>query len=1045
LPSQNNDEEVIFANSNSHIEIINNFLSISDLDYMLDKICEEMPNIINELNCSIFLIPELVTENTDELVKGDGTTISNSEMEKEFIVLARTSIEGFNKKIGKAYYQKGFGLIGRIFETGQSLQIKDIQNENELNAVDEKLEWTDESFGIEFKFQSKIKRITFLGIPLMKDNTTFGVLSVGYVPTNDSIPDFVHDLLTSITQILSNLIENVQLIRKQNESIERLVKIGSTKEREEVFDYIVQEASILVGAENCELYTLDEYGENIELRSTTGKNMKYLDPKPYERGYGLTGWIFKTGKPLWVGNVQNFEKGRRLSDEDLETISDGKEINEQDRWIKWEDLDGRYKNQIPPAHPYFLGVPIKSDIGEVKGVLRVSAPTSKYSFEKKDMQLLQNFTNNISLILHNERQRQLNEVLIEVGNIYEKKELFNFVVERIPKLVLGRGCSIFLKQSDADKLFLAYTNSHALKKENVIIDLIYEYGEGKTGFVADIKKPLLINYYGTGEIQKKNIRADYKKYDDNSNNIVCYFRDEKGNLVGLIRIVKNDSEDEFTKEEIEKFCNFCEREIIYDDSGLKSLKKTICETGEHGYAQSFLAVPIESKTGGLLGVLRIPRTSEGGRFSDNDLVLVESIVARLTSALEIETNLKILSDINSRINSYASKDEIIETILEAVTDTLGFEFATIQFVNTKNDTIVTEAGRKNSFIEGAIDPKRWVGESNPLNPPKGQKRDIQAYVLMEREKPEVIKRWDYHFNKKLYDKFHHENLVRAFVPIIAYKPTGEPIKIGTLEVGHNISRKDNIDFQELEVIKAVANQVAITIYREQRWSELIDITSHQLRNDITAVKSTIDFMLRKKWGNINNKQQLFLERALRRVNEQDRVIYNLLDIAKIVKEKATVDKEFQDLSFIVNKIVQEFEYDIKLKNINLKLDLSVKGGTKFDKWKIEQILKNLLDNAIKFTPKEGKIIISTFEDEEYVGVKISDTGVGIPEGERSKIFEEFYRGDSSRTGGVRGMGIGLKIAKNYVELHRGKIWVECVENNGSTFFFTIPRVREEDT
>lgn len=1037
---------VSFHKTKDFMHLLNDFLSVSDLDSLLYKICAEVPNIIGT-NCSIFLIPELVPEYTGQLVRGAETTVSASELDKEFIVLARTTIEEFREEIGKIFYQKGYGLTGWIFEKGRPLRIKDMQNNNELKAIDENLKWADEYKNAEFRFSEKRRRMPFLGVPLMKGDTILGVIEVGDTLIGGSFSSHAQDILTSFARILSNLLENVQLIEKQKESIERLVKIGSTKNRQEVFDSIVQETSTLVGAENCELYTLDEFGEKIVLHASTGGYMEERNPKPYETGYGLTGWVFKTGKPLWLGNIQEFKKGKFLNDRDLKIVSDGKEINEEDRWIKWADVDKRYKKQHLTAYPSFLGVPIKSEIGEVLGVLRASAPMSKESFDKNDMYLLQDFANNISLILHNERQKQLNEVLIEVGNIYNKSKLFNYVVDQIPKLVLGRGCSVFLKQQGTNKLSLAYTNSPLLKRngniQRDVIDLLYEYGEGKTGFVANIGRPLLINYYGTGEIQKRKMQEDYRKYKKYSNNLVCYLSDEKGSHVGITRIFKSETEKKFTKKEGDKFHDFCKEELIYKEGGLPSHKKTICETGEQGYVPSFLAAPIKSKTGGLLGVIRIPRTSEGGKFSYNDLLLVESIVARLTSALEIETNLKILSDINSRINSYASKDEILERILEAVTDTLGFEFATIQLVDNEEDTIETVGGRKNSFIEDAIDPRGWAGLSHPLNPPEGKKRDIHAYVLMEEENPFIIKGWDDHFHKEIYNRFHHETLVRAFVPIIAYEPaTGEPIKIGTLEVGHNIYRKDHIDDQELEVIKAVANQVAITIRNREQRSELISDASHQLRTFLTPVKSCIDNMLYETYGRINDKQRSRLKTALSSLEEEFRLIENLLGLARIAKEKASLEEEFQDISSTIMDVAQIFEYDVKEKNISLNCESLIERRTMLDRSKIKHVLTNLLENAIKFTPEGGHITVSTFEGEEYFGVKVHDTGIGIPEGERSKIFEEFYQGDSSSLGRVGGSGIGLSIAKNYVELHGGKIWVESEGDTGSTFIFTIPKVRE---
>ena len=107
--------------------------------------------------------------------------------------------------------------------------------------------------------------------------------------------------------------------------------------------------------------------------------------------------------------------------------------------------------------------------------------------------------------------------------ITKKDKLFDYVVNKIPGLVLGRGCSIFLKEQGVlgttKKIFLAYTNSPVLKIDKQgrnVIDLHYKYGEGKTGFVADIKRSLLINYYGDGKIQEKKLANNYLKYSKNT-------------------------------------------------------------------------------------------------------------------------------------------------------------------------------------------------------------------------------------------------------------------------------------------------------------------------------------------------------------------------------------------------------------------------------------------------------------------------------------------------------------------------------------------------
>jgi len=104
---------------------------------------------------------------------------------------------------------------------------------------------------------------------------------------------------------------------------------------------------------------------------------------------------------------------------------------------------------------------------------------------------------------------------------------------------------------------------------------------------------------------------------------------------------------------------------------------------------------------------------------------------------------------------------------------------------------------------------------------------------------------------------------------------------------------------------------------------------------------------------------------------------------------------------------------------------------------MEQVLVNLIHNAVKFTQVGGKVTLLAEADNDFVRFAVRDTGAGIPADEVTRIFERFYRVDKSRTGS--GTGLGLSIAKHIVEAHGGKIWAESIEGQGSTFYFTIPQ------
>jgi two-component system phosphate regulon sensor histidine kinase PhoR len=107
-----------------------------------------------------------------------------------------------------------------------------------------------------------------------------------------------------------------------------------------------------------------------------------------------------------------------------------------------------------------------------------------------------------------------------------------------------------------------------------------------------------------------------------------------------------------------------------------------------------------------------------------------------------------------------------------------------------------------------------------------------------------------------------------------------------------------------------------------------------------------------------------------------------------------------------------------------------------DPARMQQVLVNLIHNAIKFTPPNGEITVAAEEKEKFVIFSIKDTGVGIPEEDLDRIFERFYKADRARSSG--GTGLGLSISRHLVESHQGKIWVESIQGKGSTFFFSLP-------
>lgn len=222
-------------------------------------------------------------------------------------------------------------------------------------------------------------------------------------------------------------------------------------------------------------------------------------------------------------------------------------------------------------------------------------------------------------------------------------------------------------------------------------------------------------------------------------------------------------------------------------------------------------------------------------------------------------------------------------------------------------------------------------------------------------------------------------------------------------------------------------------------SEFLSTVSHELRSPLASIKWCLEGTLSGLYGAINAKQRERFELALAKANEETYLIENLLDLVRIQAGRVSLVLTQEDLTKIVQDVIQEFKRDAKDKDITLQVELPPEPlHVALDRQKMKQIVANLVSNAIKFTPGPGRVTVSVTRQNNHVIVAVSDTGIGIPRQEWDRIFERFYQVDRDLTRKIGGSGIGLNIVKNYVELHYGEISVESEVGKGSTFTVRIP-------
>jgi two-component system phosphate regulon sensor histidine kinase PhoR len=171
------------------------------------------------------------------------------------------------------------------------------------------------------------------------------------------------------------------------------------------------------------------------------------------------------------------------------------------------------------------------------------------------------------------------------------------------------------------------------------------------------------------------------------------------------------------------------------------------------------------------------------------------------------------------------------------------------------------------------------------------------------------------------------------------------------------------------------------------------------------------------------------------------MVTELLELSRIESGRLSLDRKHLDPYDLLVSASKRMSLQAERARLTLRVEcMEDLPNVNIDLQRLEQVLVNLIHNAVKFTRAGGEIVLLAEKGIGEVRFAVRDTGIGIPEEDVSRIFERFYRVDKSRAGS--GTGLGLSIAKHIVEAHGGKIWAESVERQGSTFYFTIPTVSE---
>ena len=237
------------------------------------------------------------------------------------------------------------------------------------------------------------------------------------------------------------------------------------------------------------------------------------------------------------------------------------------------------------------------------------------------------------------------------------------------------------------------------------------------------------------------------------------------------------------------------------------------------------------------------------------------------------------------------------------------------------------------------------------------------------------------------------------------------------------------------------------VERERR--DFVSNVSHELRTPLTSMRSYLEALNDGAWKDPDIAPR-FLAVTQEETDRMIRMITDLLNLSRMDAGKDTFELEYVNINELFSHVLNRFDMMLQSADKPVKPFVIKRDFTKRDLWvevdadKMIQVLDNIMNNAIKYSPSGGTITCRLMETHNNIVISIADEGLGVPKKDIPHVFDRFFRVDKARARSMGGTGLGLAISKEVVQKHGGKIWLESIENKGSTFFISLPYVPYEE-
>jgi signal transduction histidine kinase len=233
------------------------------------------------------------------------------------------------------------------------------------------------------------------------------------------------------------------------------------------------------------------------------------------------------------------------------------------------------------------------------------------------------------------------------------------------------------------------------------------------------------------------------------------------------------------------------------------------------------------------------------------------------------------------------------------------------------------------------------------------------------------------------------------------------------------------------------NEELLTV--EKAKDEFMSMINHELKTPLVPIKGYADMLLKPKiMGELNEKQKKAVSSISYNVGKLELLVNDILDVYKLEMGKLKLSKKDVDVDQMVNSNILEFRPLADEKNVQISADIQYKGLVHCDQRRIDQVITNLIKNAIDFVPADtGKIVVQVLKEGNKIVFSVQDNGTGIPSDKIDGLFKKFYQIDTTMTRKHGGTGLGLAISKGIIEAHGGEMWIDKEYTGGARFVFTL--------